>query len=170
MLNSHIFLVGFMGVGKTTSGKKLAHLLNSQFIDLDELFVEQEGLSIADFFKLYNEDQFREKERNLLHSLSKEAPAIVATGGGTPCFFDNMDWMNENGITIYLQMPAPALAQRLANSKRHKRPLIKDLDESEILQFIEERMKIRHPFYVKSKYHINAMDINLEKLREQIGL
>lgn len=138
MLKKHVFLIGFMGVGKTTNGKKLAQALNRNFIDLDDLFVEQAGMSISDYFKVYGEENFRIKEREILQNLSIPEPAIIATGGGAPCFFDNMEWMNEHGITIYLQIPAAALAKRLAASKRHKRPLIQDMSEEEILNFINE--------------------------------
>jgi len=170
MLKKHIFLVGFMGVGKTTNGKKLAQALKSSFVDLDELFVEREGISITDYFKAHGEDNFRLKEREILQQLTTLEPAVIATGGGAPCFFDNMEWMNNNGITIYLQIPATALAQRLAASKRHKRPLIQHLNEEEIFDFINEKMLHRHPFYTKAHYHVDVLDLNIKNLIQELSL
>lgn len=168
MLKTHLFLVGFMGVGKTTNGKKIAQALNANFLDLDELFVAREGTSISDYFKLHGEENFRIKEREILQQLNLPEPTVIATGGGAPCFFDNMDWMNRNGITLYLQIPAAALANRLANSKRHKRPLIQHLSEEEILAFINEKMLDRHPFYAKAQYHINVMEMDIQKLVKEL--
>lgn len=169
-LARHIFLIGFMGVGKTTNGKKLAALLDYPFVDLDEVFVEQEGMPISDFFALHGEAAFREKEREILRSVAHIPASIVSTGGGAPCYFDNMEWMNKNGHTVYLTMPHQALANRLANSKRHKRPLIKDLSEEEILRLIEERMQQREPFYSQAKHHVPVIDLDLEKLAKNLGL
>ncbi|WP_028297794.1 shikimate kinase [Olivibacter sitiensis] len=166
----HLFLIGFMGVGKTTNGKKLAALLNYPFVDLDEVFVEQEGMPISDFFALHGEAAFREKEREILRAVVNRPTSVISTGGGAPCYFDNMDWMNQQGTTIYLTMPHTALANRLANSKRHKRPLIKDLSEEEILQLIEERMQQREPFYSQAQHHIPALDLDLEELAKNLGL
>ncbi|GAA4797598.1 shikimate kinase [Olivibacter ginsenosidimutans] len=170
MLDKHLFLVGFMGVGKTTNGKKLAQILQRNFIDLDELFVAQEGMSITDYFKIHGEADFRKKERDILRQLGDKEPAVIATGGGAPCFFDNMEWMNENGITIYFQMPYQALAQRLAASKRQKRPLIQHLSEEELLDFITDRMAYRHPFYAKAAHHINVLELDMKQLVKQLGL
>lgn len=170
MLTKHIFLVGFMGVGKTTNGKKLANLLNSNFIDLDELFVSQEGVSISTYFSMHGEEQFRQKERDILQNLHKISPAVIATGGGAPCFFDNMEWMNQHGITIYLQIHPKALAQRLANSKKSKRPLIQHLGEDEILTFINDKMLHRHPFYAKAHHHIDVIDLDIQQLATKLGL
>lgn len=170
MLKKHIFLVGFMGVGKTTNGKKLAQALKSNFVDLDELFVEREGSSITAYFQAHGEDNFRLKEREIIQQLTTIEPAVIATGGGAPCFFDNMEWMNKHGITIYLQIPTTALAQRLAESKRHKRPLIQHLNEKEILDFINEKMLHRHPFYAKAHYHVNVLNLDIKKLIQDLGL
>ncbi|QNL50049.1 shikimate kinase [Olivibacter sp. SDN3] len=168
MLTKHIFLVGFMGVGKTTNGKKLARILNSSFIDLDELFVQQEEMPITTYFEQHGETAFREREREILKSLHTIPPAVIATGGGAPCFFDNMDWMNTHGITVYLQMPAQALAQRLAASKKDKRPLIKHLDEDGILSLINERMLLRDPYYAKAHHYVNVLELDLEELAKKI--
>ncbi|WP_134088336.1 shikimate kinase [Olivibacter sp. XZL3] len=170
MLKKHVFLVGFMGVGKTTNGKKLARALNRPFVDLDELFVEQVGLSITAYFKEHSEEAFRFKEREILQNLAISEPAVIATGGGAPCFFDNMEWMNSHGITIYLQMPTGALAKRLADSKKNKRPLIQHLNEEELVGFIEERMQHRHPFYMQAHHHVNVLDLNIDALIKNLEL
>lgn len=170
MLKKHVFLVGFMGVGKTTNGKKLARALNSPFIDLDELFVEQAGMSITAYFKEYGEEAFRLKEREILQHLSISEPAVIATGGGAPCFFDNMEWMNSHGITVYLQMPTGALARRLADSKKNKRPLIQHLNEEELVRFIEEKMQHRHPFYMQAHCHVDVLDFDIDALIKNLDL
>lgn len=158
-----------MGVGKTTNGKKIAQALHTNFLDLDELFVTLEDMSISDYFKLHGEESFRLREREILQQLKLPEPTVIATGGGAPCFFDNMDWMNKNGITLYLQIPAAALANRLANSKRHKRPLIQHLSEEEILAFINEKMLDRHPFYAKAHHHVNVMELDIDKLIKKLA-
>jgi shikimate kinase len=91
---------------------------------------------------------------------------VVATGGGLPCFFDNMEWMNLNGQTVYLQMEPAALVSRLHN--RQKRPLIKDLDDEQLLEFIKVKLKERDPFYTKAKLIVDAFDLDAEKLEEAI--
>lgn len=163
-INRHIFLIGFMGVGKTTCGKKLAEAIKLPFLDMDEVFVGHEEMSISDFFAAHGEAAFREKERHILQSLAHVPASVVATGGGSPCHYDNMEWMNKHGITVYLHMPATALAHRLANSKRHKRPLIKDLNEEELLQFIEERMQQREYYYKQAALHVPVSELAIEDI------
>ncbi|MBE7179186.1 MAG: shikimate kinase, partial [Mucilaginibacter polytrichastri] len=108
-----VFLIGFMGSGKTTAGKKLAAHLNRPFIDLDHVFERRYGSTIEAYFALYGEDAFRRAESELLKTTAYPDDAIISTGGGAPCFFDNIEWMNSQGLTIYIELPVKVLADRL---------------------------------------------------------
>jgi shikimate kinase len=145
-----IYLTGFMGSGKTTFGRLLAHALNYDFIDLDHLIEEEKKATISELFEKYGEKGFRELERQAIHKSAEFSKTIVATGGGAPCFFDNMDFMNNHGITIYLKLTPEDLAKRLlpANADR---PLIAGKSSPELLKFIKEKLSERTPFYEKAK-------------------
>lgn len=168
MLQKTIFLIGFMGVGKTTLGKKLARSLNVEFIDSDEALEVKFGCSIADFFEKNGEDTFRKEEQIWLNELTNET-RIIATGGGMPCFFDNMDVLNEKGVTIYLKRPAKELYQRLINAKA-QRPLVKELGEEELLQFIEKKLVEREQYYHQARYILNREQQNVEEIKTILHL
>jgi len=155
-----------MGCGKSTKAKQLAHKLNCEVIDLDAVIVANEGKTIAEYFATYGEKAFRELESATLKSYPYPENCVVATGGGLPCFFDNMDWMNEHGKTVYLQMEPAALVSRLHN--RQKRPLIAHLDDEQLLVFIEEKLAERDPFYTKAQVIVNAFDLDAETLEERL--
>lgn len=161
-----IFLVGYMGCGKSTKAKQLAHRLDCPVIDLDNEIVSQSGKTIAEYFTAFGESGFRNYESEMLKTFSYPEKCVVATGGGLPCFFDNMDWMNANGTTVYLQMEPAQLVSRLQN--RQKRPLIKDLDDAQLLDFINEKLAERNPFYTRAKVIVNAFDLDAETLEEAI--
>lgn len=163
-----VFLVGFMGCGKSTKAKQLAHRLDCPVIDLDAVMVAREGQSIADYFASHGEAAFRELESQTLKTYAYPETCIVATGGGLPCFFDNMDWMNAHGITVYLQMTPPQLVSRLHN--REKRPLLKGMDDEQLLEFIIKKLDERNAFYNQAKVIVNAFDLDAEKLEEAIRL
>src|ERR1035437_10296834 len=143
----NITLIGFMGSGKTTVGKVLAEKMGLDFADLDSVIESSEKSSIADIFKTKGEDYFRELERDALNSLLKKDNLLIATGGGTPCFFDNLANINKNSISIYLKMSADSLFERLKNEPNH-RPLIKDLKDKELRLFISDLLATREPFYL----------------------
>lgn len=161
-----IFLVGFMGCGKSTKAKQLASRLNCPVIDIDAVIVEREGKTIAEYFEIQGESGFRNLERETLRTYDYPETCVVATGGGLPCFFDNMEWMNENGATVYLQMEPAQLVSRLHN--RQKRPLIKDMDDEQLLAFINTKLAERNPFYNKAKLIINSFDLDAETLEQKI--
>src|SRR5690606_36383247 len=117
-----IFLIGFMGCGKSIFGKKLAAKIGCDFIDLDNQFEHVAGASIPEYFAAYGEEAFRKEESRILKTFDYPMHCVVATGGGAPCYFDNIDWMNSKGLTIYIEMSPIALAQRLENGKA-RRPL-----------------------------------------------
>jgi shikimate kinase len=162
-----IFLIGFMGCGKTTSGKKLAAALNYPFYDLDHQIVAATGQSIPAYFEQYGEETFRVLEKNTLQQFDYPTNCVVSTGGGTPCFFDNMAWMNNNGLTIYIDMPAAALAKRLEQGK-HKRPLLKDLDEAGLVDFITGKLQDRLSHYNQAQLIIDGINLNTELLKAAV--
>ncbi|MFI5135670.1 MAG: shikimate kinase [Chitinophagales bacterium] len=131
-----IFLIGFMGSGKTSVGKKLAALLSAEFVDLDEVIELKESKTISQIFQELGEEYFRERESQCLQSLSEKSNAVIATGGGVPYFHDNMKWMNENGVTVYLQTNSEILFGRLKSEIAH-RPLLHGNSEEELKQFIK---------------------------------
>lgn len=144
-----LYLVGYMGAGKTSLGKLLAKKLNLELIDID-LFIENRyHKSITAIFKERGEAGFREIERQILQEITGFENVIIATGGGSPCFFDNMDLMNQTGITIYLRTTVEELIKRLKSSKQ-KRPLIKGKTLEELNDFVETSLKKREIFYNKA--------------------
>ena len=130
-----IFLIGFMGSGKTSIGKRLAKFLGFDFIDLDSVIETKEGKPISKIFMERGETAFRILEQEALQELVKETGVVVATGGGAPCHNNNLQFMNANGTTVYLRLDQEALLQRLTDAKL-KRPLIKDLTDAELNRFI----------------------------------
>lgn len=162
-----IFLIGFMGCGKTTFGKKLASALAYNFFDLDHQIEAQVQQSIPEYFTAHGEAAFRELESSILKAGDYPENSVISTGGGTPCFYDNMDWMNANGLTIYLEMPPIALARRLEKGKS-KRPLLKDLEEADLIRFIEDKLAERAAFYSRARLTVNGMNVNAEAIKELI--
>ena len=150
-----IFLTGYMGSGKTTLGRALAADLNVQFIDLDHYIEQRYRKTIAQLFAENGEDGFREIERRMLHEVGEFEDVIISTGGGTPCFFDNIEFMNAQGTTIYLDVPVERLFIRLCIA-RSKRPLIKDKSDEELRAFIIEQLEKRAPHYSKAQYSFKA--------------
>lgn len=163
-----IFLIGFMGCGKSTKAKQLANRLDCPVIDLDAEIVKSQEMSIAEYFEQHGEAAFRKLESETLKTFDYPATCVVATGGGLPCFFDNMEWMNANGKTIYLQMTPPQLVSRLHN--REKRPLLKGMDDDQLLAFIEMKLAERNPFYNQAQIVINAFDLDAEILEERLKI
>ncbi len=149
MLNKPIYLTGFMGSGKTTLGKLLARELNATFTDLDHLIESREKTTISELFAKQGEEGFRQLERQVIRETAGMQNTVIATGGGAPCFFDNMEIMNQNGTTIYLYLSPEALTQRLLPARNH-RPLIAGKSEEELYNFIQTKLKEREPFYRKA--------------------
>lgn len=162
-----IFLIGFMGSGKSTMGKKLATKLGYDFVDLDHEIEKQIGTSIGDYFASHGEAAFRKLESESLKNFPYPQNAVVATGGGAPCFFDNMDWMNANGTSMYIEMPPAALAKRLEGGKE-KRPLLRDLNEAQMVAFIESKLSERESFYKRATILINGINLNADAMRAAI--
>ena len=156
-----------MGSGKTTLGKKLAKLLKLEFVDLDQVIVDRINMSIPDYFKLHGEEQFRKLEQEVLHEQAGQI-AVISTGGGSPCFYDNMDWILQNGLSIYLVLSPKALHSRLEQSNIETRPALNGLRGEALLNFIQEKLSEREPFYKKADIHIDQLNTSLETRRQSI--
>lgn len=152
-----------MGCGKTTAGKKLASKLSYDFIDLDEVIESTQQKTISDIFENEGQETFRKIEQNALHSTFKLTNAVISTGGGAPCFFDNIEQMNKYGKTVYIQLTPKALVSRLSSAK-NERPLIKDKTDSELLEFIETAIAEREPFYKKAQFKVEGLGLSANKI------
>ncbi len=162
-----VFLVGFMGSGKSTVGKKLATALNLNFLDIDTVFEEKYHMSIQAFFEKYGEPLFRKFEHEILLLTCTGQNVLVSTGGGTPCFGNSMELMRQHGLTVYLSMPPAALASRLLNAKR-VRPLIQGMSETELLAFITNKLTEREAFYLKAHLIADAINFDIQGLANKI--
>lgn len=163
-----IFLIGFMGCGKTSVGKKLAEKTGYDFYDLDDEIENFTGKSITKIFETDGEQSFREYESKALLNLSKKEKAVIATGGGTPCFADNMKIIKESGISIYLQTSPETLANRL-NQIKQTRPLIASKEKKELDLFVSKKLFEREPYYIKADYIIKEKNICADRILNLIG-
>jgi len=162
-----VYLIGFMGSGKSTTGMKLATLLGWPFIDLDRSIEEHTGLSIPEIFSRHGETWFREVESETLKNLRSLTKGVISTGGGTPCYGENMDYMLETGLTIYLKLTPGQLRSRLSGTSG-QRPLIKDLGDEDLLRFIEEKLAIREKWYNRAELIFNGFDTDIRLIYSQI--
>lgn len=159
-----VFLIGYMGSGKSTLGRFVSQLTGLRFIDLDTYIEERYHMSVKQIFAAYGEAGFREREQAMLREVSDFEDTIIACGGGTPCFFDNMDIMNACGTTVFLDTGIDRLHQRLMRG-RHKRPLIAEMDSEQLRNFIIESLAKREPFYSKAavRFKSDLLDNETEK-------
>lgn len=163
-----IILIGYMGAGKTTIGKALSKRLGLMFYDLDWYIESRMHKTIAQIFADNGEEGFREMEYNMLHEVAEFENVIVSCGGGTPCFFDNMDYLNAQGETIYLQAAPEVLAKHLKMGKV-VRPLIAGKTDEELLAYISESLEKREPYYSRAKHILNVDLLNTaEKIEESV--
>lgn len=161
---TRIILIGYMGAGKTTLGKVLARETGLQFFDLDSYIEDRFHKKVPQIFAERGEEAFRDIERRMLHEVAEFEDVVISCGGGTPCFFDNMDYMNQQGSTIYLKAEPHVLQSHLKMGKTI-RPLIQGKSPEELDAFIRESLAAREPFYSKAKHTI---DIDIIERREQI--
>jgi len=162
-----IFLIGFMGCGKTYTGKELASNIEYEFLDMDDEVINNAGKSIPDIFSENGESVFREYERKALLNLLKKDNVVIATGGGAPCFADNMELINKSGISVYLEMSPESLAKRLEHIKQ-TRPLVASKKGEELGKFIAEKLWKREPYYMKAHYIVSEKDINADYIQKLI--
>jgi shikimate kinase len=166
-----IYLIGLPSSGKTTLGKQLAQAIQSEFIDMDDLIEQKEQQTISAIFAKKGEDYFRKVEQEMLNQLVEgdDENQIISTGGGVPCFFDNMEKMDSNGMTIYLKVSPKELVRRLTGTGTASRPLLQGKKDDELEKEIIKKLKQRDPYYSQAKHvldgdklHVNDL-INLVK-------
>ncbi len=163
-----IFLIGMMGCGKSYWKQELAKHFKTGGYDLDYIIETTEEKTIAEIFKEEGEASFRKTEAKLLRWFGEKKSFVLATGGGTPCFHQNMEWMNQQGITIWLDESVEVLVERLSAEKAH-RPLLSQLvDDDALAAFLSQKIAERKPFYAKATIHLQGKDINLANIKQVI--
>lgn len=167
-VSENIFLSGFMGSGKTTLGKKLAQLLRINFVDLDKYIEQKCNKSISQLFIQEGEEAFRIIEQQcLIEVLNNHQRSVISLGGGTVCFFDNLDKVKQSGLLIYLQLPAKVLAERIKKSKTI-RPLLQNLKADELITTIDTKLKNRQSFYEQAHIITNGLNLTAQLLQHNI--
>ena len=166
---TRIILIGYMGAGKTTIGKALSKELGIIFYDLDWYIESRMRKTVSEIFAERGEEGFRQIEYNMLHEVAEFEDVIISCGGGTPCFFDNMDYLNQQGQVVYLKAEPEVLYKHLQMAKV-ERPLLKGKSKEELLTFIKEQLEKREPFYTKARYtlDVSLMD-NYDKIKISVG-
>ena len=172
-----IIIIGYMGAGKTTVGKALSKELNIPFYDLDWYIESRMRKTVPQIFAERGEEGFRKIEHNLLHEVAEFEDVIISCGGGTPCFYDNMDYLNAQGDTVYLKASPEVLYGHLKIGKT-ERPLLKNITPEEMQEYIREQLDKREQYYLQAKHvlDVNLMDnyekikISVAKLRELLNL
>ena len=164
-----IFLVGYMGCGKTSLGRKLARRLGCRFLDTDARIEELEGAEINDIFRYEGEDYFRKTERRVLEQIVEEGGnLVVSTGGGLPVWQDNMAYLSRRGETVYIRRPAVQIASRLSPYGRWKRPKLRGLEGDELVEFMTRDMATREPFYSQAKWIFDGAEMDDDHLLEEM--
>lgn len=163
----NIFLIGMPSSGKSTLGKRIAQALHYRFVDTDRLIVKEEGRSIADIFAQSGEEYFREAERRVLRTIRPGGSLVVSTGGGMPCFHDNMSYINATGVSVFLDVPVTVLYNRMLAHAQHDRPLYPH-DDPHLLTSLQERYQNRLPFYRQATIRI-AGEPDEEEVLSQVG-
>ena len=159
-----VFLVGYMASGKSNLGRKLAHIMKLNFIDLDQFIEKKTNKTIPYIFRTEGEDAFREMEMESLKEITTtQDNFILATGGGTPLFYQNMDYMNKQGKTVYLKVENKVLVERLKNAKKN-RPILTEVPNSELPDFVKKEIKEREKYYNQAKVIIDTFAVSVDQL------
>jgi shikimate kinase len=151
-----VFLIGLPGSGKSMLGKQIAKSINLPFIDLDECIYVHEGLTIGELFKTKGQHYFRRVEAEVLREQIKQPEFVMATGGGTPCFFGNMELINSAGTSIYLETSLPIIASRFDSKQKDLRPMFSNVVDADVEEFLTKLLQIRKPFYEQSHFKVNG--------------
>lgn len=164
-----VFLVGYMGCGKSTLGRQMAHEMGCAFLDTDEMLEKQEGMSVSEIFAEKGETAFRDMERKAVESLEGMEHAVVSTGGGLPCFGDNMTLMNKMGFTVYIDVPVEVLVGRIARTGA-KRPLIAAKSGEELEAFVRDNVQAREPFYRQARMTVSGRSVRASDIIQLINI
>ncbi len=151
-----LYLVGLLGSGKSVLGKKISQSVQLPFIDLDDRIETQEGMKVSEIFTVKGEAYFRSMEAAILREQSKAGEFVMATGGGTPCFFENMNFINKTGISIFLHTPVKEIVRRLAGPQKKSRPLLADVSDDQLEQKLQEMLNKRLLFYEQAHFTVNG--------------
>ncbi|RYY62074.1 MAG: shikimate kinase [Chitinophagaceae bacterium] len=163
-----IYLNGFMGAGKTHWGRLVSQRLSIPFFDLDEQIVNAEGKSVNAIFEAEGEEVFRMKEKEVLHLITESHDSfIMACGGGSPCYFNNIEFMNDRGVTVWINTPQSTLFSRLVKERDH-RPLLRNLDDDQLKAFIHKKFSDRKIYYQQCRIMVDDEGITIEKFIEKI--
>jgi shikimate kinase len=162
-----IYIVGYMGAGKSRFGRMLAERLDVPFFDLDEVFEQRYKISIMDFFDKYGEEMFRRLEYHVLLDSAAMDDCVISTGGGAPCFFDSMEFIKQHGVSVYLEMSAGDLFVRLKSVKK-KRPLIHGKSDDDLKLHIDTQLPERIKFYNRADFTLDALAPDEPKMTELI--
>jgi shikimate kinase len=165
-----IYLVGLPGSGKSTIGKQLAEMMQYEFHDLDEAICQLEDATIEKIFEKKGENYFRLLERELLEKTFEMKNTIVSTGGGVPCFFDNMTQMNKHGVTIYINPSLDELSTRIMAQGLENRPMFKNKSIKQILEFLELKTKERKPFYEQARFVFNSNRLSAKEVYKKLSI
>lgn len=172
-----VILIGYMGSGKTTVGKALSKETGMMFYDLDWYIESRMRKSVSAIFAEKGEEAFRQMEYNMLHEVAEFEDVIISCGGGTPCFFDNIDYLNRQGEVVYLKATPEVLYRHLLMAKV-ERPLLKDKTSEELIAYITQHLKEREPYYSKARHTLDVtlldnydkIKISVDKLRQMLNL
>lgn len=164
---NRIYLIGYMYSGKSTIGRLLAQRMGLAFRDLDVAIEEKYHTTIPLIFQRYGEEAFRKIERDALHQSASEDNVVISTGGGTPCHFDNMDFILQNGTAVYLEMNYEAILERMARSRK-QRPLFAGKSQEERQQIVQEHLLQRLPYYSRAHVKVDSFNPDMEQMLDFI--
>lgn len=154
-----LYLIGYMGSGKSTIGRKVAQATNLPFLDTDKMVEEAEGAVVADIINYAGEEYFRRAERRALEQTAEVESAVVSTGGGLPVWGDNMDWISEQGVSVYLKRQPEQILKRLSPYGRHKRPKFRGLNDEQLLAFMHQHLAEREPIYAQAAITMDCSEV-----------
>ena len=164
-----LYLIGYMGTGKSTLGRKIAKRTELPFLDTDKMVEETEGATVADIITFAGEEYFRKAERKALEQTAEMENVIVSTGGGLPIWGDNMEWIEEHGVSIYLKRAPEQILSRLSPHGRQKRPKFRGLNDEELLAFMHSHLAEREPVYARASVVIDCSQVSDDEIEERLA-